>query len=413
MNLFDYKSSILSAFLENTRSGFADWRDCRRLCEDVIESLETAQEDFVTQGNYADLFELANWTYVNWSNTDKDDSGGETQEFCNCIYDIWEVVYVEGSNSISSDQILDGLMELLDGRLVDYMEDAVYRFILEHFNRIDQLERKEQFLLQRMEIIKRGIPENESLQYSLPVIEHYYARVLADQKKPIQEIREFLNSKDSYTNKVLMAQLETSYGNYDEAIAIYQGLIEDRPDSYWSDGHRKSLMEIYKAQGDTASYNAELYRMMCDHPGDPQYYLEYKALFSKEEWLEKWKDLLTVFSERLTLIHIWLSTEGRYDLIMDSAEPDYAFLVEKYRDKLVELYPERCLKVLANSADNEVKIAKNRRNYKGVVRTLEKIATYPGGKELAIELAVKYKSQYPLKTALKDELRLFTARVQR
>ena len=48
-----------------------------------------------------------------------------------------------------------------------------------------------------------------------------------------------------------------------------------------------------------------------------------------------------------------------------------------------------------------------------VVRSLEKITAYPGGKELAIELAVKYKSQYPLKTALKDELRLFTARVQR
>ena len=52
----------------------------------------------------------------------------------------------------------------------------------------------------------------------LYVKEDYYVRVLADQKRPIQEIREFLQSRDRYTNKELLAQIETEYGNYDDRL---------------------------------------------------------------------------------------------------------------------------------------------------------------------------------------------------
>lgn len=36
--------------------------------------------------------------------------------------------------------------------------------------------------------------------------------------------------------KELLAQIETEYGNYDEAIRLYREQIDSRPDSYWSDG---------------------------------------------------------------------------------------------------------------------------------------------------------------------------------
>lgn len=48
-------------------------------------------------------------------------------------------------------------------------------------------------------------------------------------------------------------------------------------------------------QGNETAYNDELYNMMCAHTGDGKYYLEY----------------------------LWLSIEGRYDIIMDNAEPEY------------------------------------------------------------------------------------------
>lgn len=37
MKLQDYKKFITAAFVNNTRRGFADWRDCGGLCMDVTE----------------------------------------------------------------------------------------------------------------------------------------------------------------------------------------------------------------------------------------------------------------------------------------------------------------------------------------------------------------------------------------
>lgn len=183
--------------------------------------------------------------------------------------------------------------------------------------------------------------------------------------------------------------------------------IDSRPDSYWSDGPRKALMEIYRIQGDTTAYNVELYNMMTAHTGVEKYYMEYKALFTAEEWKVRWEELLDEFADKLPLINLWLSIEDRYDLIMDNAEPDNEYIIDVYGEKLFDLYPDRCLKVLANAADRQARISKNRRDYKYIARTLKKIAAHPEGRVLAAELTAKYRAQYPRRTAMIDELKRF------
>ncbi len=407
MKLQDYKKFVTKAFGNNTKRGFADWRDCGRLCMDVTTGLERAAEELQIKKRYADLFALANWTYVKWCNTDMDDSNGETLEFCACVFAIWEIIYEDGEEYVPHNVMLETLLGHLDGRVYDYMEEGIYNFVLKHFKTEKELVRKEQFLLRVMDDIKQQIPERDSLQYSLYVIEDYYVRILADQKRPIQEIRDFLNTRDRYTNKELLAQIEKEYGNYDEAIALYKSMIESRPDSYWSDGPRKALMEIYTLQRKEEAYNDELYNMMCAHPEDDQYYLEYKALFTEEEWKTEWVKLLEKYKDRLPEINLWLSIEGRYDLVMDNAEPDKEYVIDAYGKELFKFYPDRCLKVLANAADNQAERSKNRREYKHITRILKKIMSYSGGQELAAELAEKYRAQYPRRTAMIDELKQF------
>jgi hypothetical protein len=232
-------------------------------------------------------------------------------------------------------------------------------------------------------------------------------RILADQKRPIEDIRHFIGKKDHYGNDRLLAQIETEYGNYEEAIALYKKQIESRTDSYWSDEPRNALMEIYKLQGNTSSYNDELYKMMLAHPETGQYFLEYKALFSEDEWEEKWEEILLLFEESLSRINVWLSIEGRYDLIMENAEPDQEYVIEEFEQELFKLYPVRCFRVLSNAADREARNSSNRREYRRVARILRKIAAHPGGQEIAANLADKYRQQYPRRPAMIDELKRF------
>lgn len=407
MSLQTYKKVMTAAFVNNTRHGFANWRDCGSLCRDVIDGLETARNELCEEERYADLFALCNWTCVKWSRTDKDDSGGETQDFCACVYDIWETIYQDGEQSISHIRMLNTLLKHLEGRVLDYMEDIIYDFILDHFKSEAELARKETFLLQEMESLNKQSSENEVLKYSLYVKEDYYVRVLADQRRPIEEIRTFFRTRDHYIHRDHWARIEADYGNTEEAIALYKEQIAERPDAYWSDEPRKALMDIYKTQGNTAAYNEELYRMALAHPGEKPYYLEYKALFSKDEWQAKWEEILAKFAGKLVMINGWLDLEGRYDLIMDNAEPDNAYVIDTYGKMLFKLYPERCFEVLKNAADQQAKDSSNRREYRYLAKTLKKIASYPGGKQLAAELAAKYRAQYPRRTAMQDELKKF------
>lgn len=48
----------------------------------------------------------------------------------------------------------DVMLEHLDGRVYDYMEDEIYDFVLKHFKNEEQLIRKEQFLRRVMDGIK-------------------------------------------------------------------------------------------------------------------------------------------------------------------------------------------------------------------------------------------------------------------
>ena len=404
MRFQEYKKLITAAFAQNTRGGLVDSRNCRRLCLDVSTILEEVQEDLRRENRYAELFKLCSWAYVKWEKTNKDDSYGETGDFCRCVYTIWEVIYREGEQSLPHDKMLELFLEQLDGKAFDYLEDRIYEFILGNFKSKEELARKEQFLIKVMKELKQTPDYYENDLY---LAEHYYAQVLADQMRPIQEIRELLNSRDSYVNKTLLAQIETKYGNYDEAISLYKDQIEERPNSYWSNDPRKALMEIYSVQGNTEAYNEELFNMMLTNAGAKEWFLEYKALFAEEEWKKRWEDILVLFKGRLSQINPWLSIENRYDIIMDNAEPDADYIVDAYGKELFELYPERCFKVLANAADRYAENSNSRRGYRDIAKTLKKIAAHPGGGELAAELAEKYRAKYPRRSAMLDVLKKF------
>jgi len=407
MEVKEYKKEISSAFSSHARGGFVDWRNCSRLYQDVTGCLENASRNLSSEQRYAELFDLCNWTFVKWNKTDKDDSYGETQEFCDCVSEIWESIYREGEQSLSHSKMLEGFLKILAGKESGDLEDYIFRFILGHFKNEDELAKKEMFLAREMDDLKKRIPEEDILKYTLYVLEEYYAQVLADQRRPIEEIRVFLRASENYRSRELMAQIETLYGNYPEAVSLYRELIAEHPDGFRSNSYRKALMDIFRMQGDTESYNEELYGMMMYNPSETNYFLEYRALFTEEEWKREWADLLVKYRARMWAINPWLNLEGRYDLIMDNAEPDNESVLELYGDRLFPLYPERCLKVMANATDNLAVNSNNRRDYRYIARMLRKMSRYPGGRELAGELAEKYRKQYPRRPALLDELKKF------
>ena len=396
----EYQEEITSIFYRNTDRGYADWRHCGSLEMDVGGFLNNACRTLSEEGRYDDLFDITNKAYAKWSDTDKDDSNGETQGFCFVVQDNWNIIYEKGESDISHDKMMKWFMsELENHAVIDYMEDDLYDFLLKHFYEPEELQAKR-------ELLERVMKAADTSAYSVPVLENYYVRVLADMKAPIEEIRNFVKKSGGYSIGETLAQVEMEYGNYNAAIDLYQKRIAERPNGYWSNEARKVLIEIYKKIGDRNKEFEEVTNFLWNNVNIEEAFLQYKSYFTKDEWPAQWEKILS--DSRSGHAYVWCAEEGRYDLIMDMAEAEYgSHLVVEYEKKLAALYPERCLMVLIREAKSAVTRANKRSDYRYLARDLKRISKYPGGKEAAVKLAGEFAVEYPRRKAMLDELRSF------
>lgn len=397
----EYKKEITAIFRSNTSRGFSDWRQCGSLYLDICGFLSEAAECLSNEGRYADLFEITNRCYMKWSSTDKDDSNGETQDFCASIQENWAVIYKNGQDDISHEIMQKWFMEQLEAHtVIDYMEDDLYDFLLKHFKDRDEL-------ILKKEMLERVMKSSHTSKYSVPVLQDYYIRVLADLKVPVEDIRAFVKKNDGYSMWETLANIEQEYGNYDVAIALYEKRISERPDSYWSNGPRRALISIYKKTGNKEKELEELQKLLWANVGDRDIFLEYKHHFSENEWPAEWERILEELENHPGGTS-WYAIEGRFDIIMDMIEepPVSDSLFEIY-EELEELYPERCFKIRVESVRNDVDRASKRSDYRWIARKLKIISKYNGGLNVAKELAAEFASMYPRRSAMIDELSQF------
>lgn len=396
----EYKKEITAIFNSHTRRGFADWRQCGNLCMDICGFLENAAEALDREGRYADLFDITNQCYMKWSSTDKDDSNGETHGFCISVQENWALVYENGKEAVSHEKMQKWFMDQVEGHtVIDYMEDDLYDFLLKHFKGEDEL-------LLKKAMLERVMKDPDTSEYSIPVLEDYYIRVLADMKVPIEMIRKFVAKSKSYTTEKLLADIEVEYGNFDAAIALYEKRIAERPDKYWSNEPRRALIDIYKKTGNKEKEFEQMQKLLWANVGDSNIFLEYKQYFSEEQWPEEWNRIF----EELKNHHdgtSWYAIEGRFDILMDMAEGSGTdYLIDTYKE-LDELYPKRAFDLRVKCVTADVAKANKRADYKWIARNLKKISKYDGGMKVARTLAAEFVAAYPRRTAMLDELRPF------
>lgn len=389
-------SAIFDRFADR---GFVDWRNCGNLESEICEFLDDACKTLSQEGRYADLFEITNNAYIEWSRTDKDDSNGETQEFCSTVQANWQVIYDHGEADMPHDQMLTWFIsELENHAVIDFMEDDLYDFLLKNFYSQDELEIKKAFLDRML--------QSPDSKYSILVLQEYYVRVLADMKVPIEEIRAFTHRIGGYNMQEILAKIEMEYGNFDTAIDCYKKLIAERPDSYWSNESRKTLIELYKKVGNKDQELAEVSSYLWANVNNEEAFHLYKSYFTADEWPSEREK---IFSDaRAKNAFTWFAEEGRYDKIMELAETTYGkFLVEEYEKELSTRYPDRCLAVLVKAVEEEASRANKRSHYRSIAHDLKRISKYKDGMKTAIALAHEFAEEYPRRNAMLDELQEF------
>lgn len=405
MELKDYREELYDIFARNTHRGFIDWRNCGNLEYEVCTLLEHAAERMLSADMDKELFDLVCKAYVKWAGTEKDDSCGETQSFVSSAFGIWDQIYERKNKKIDHGKMLAWILKKMDGSIIDYMEDSLLEYMMAHFKEPDLQQKKLDYMNARLEEKTKLLAEKSWMIYDVQRSREYILQIYGEQKRPIEEIREYAKDIDRESARELLAKIELEYGNPKEAIEIYKELanISNRP---WdSKNYNETLKELYRKYGYQAEYEAQVRKLLYIKTGDPVLWEEYKALIPGAEWPEAVNHLFASFSPADSGPFPWYQAEGRYDLIMIGIEYSGPWSLETYEGELMQRYPERCLEVLVKAADREAENSKNRKDYRHIAGYLKWMWRYPNGRKRAAELAEIYRKRYPRRIAMIDELK--------
>ena len=405
MTLAEYKKEITAIFRRNTHSGFADWRQCGRLGSDIEGFLERSRKELLKAGREKDLFEIACRAFVKWGTTDKDDSNGETQYFVRVVCDIWDSIYEREPANLTHEKMFEWFISKMDGTVIDYMEDVLLEYVMDHFKEPEFLGKKLDFLYARISDLTEKAKEDSWRSYSIEDYKRDVLQIMSEQKRPIEFIRNYAKDMTYPSSRELLADIEQRYGNTSEAIAIYEDLAAGETERVWGrHDYSIKLKDIYKESGLQTKYEEQLERLLYLETGSEELLEEYKTIIPPEDW-EKVRDrLFDSFKPNNYRALTWYAQEGCLDRLMNGVEACGYTYLKTYRKKLEEIYPERCLAILVKTADEDAEAANKRQDYQHVARVLRWMRKYPGGEEKAAELAEKYRATYPRRRAMLEEL---------
>lgn len=404
----EYKKQIQTLFSRAKVHGFVDWRHMGPLESGVLDLLDDARQELFAPEDRWDLFAVANAVFLKWGKTNMDDDGN-TQTVMDEVTDAWDDVIGRLVDEKEQKKALDFFMKHTDGKVIDYVEDYLYQFMDTHFRTPELLKVRRIFLEDKIRQVESSDRDDFLKECDVTNLKEYLLQVLSYEGAPIEEVEAYAKTVGGYAIDDRMLRIYEERGEIEKEIALLRKIIEkqgSRPfRSFSYTKYEMKLKEIYQRTGRAEEHYALLRQMFYENPGNDELYEEYRATFSDDQWREETgQRLYPAVVGRYDAMSLF-EKEKRYDLMMDTAERAGAFY--GYEKVLRERYPERCLKILAMNADDEMELATQRKGYRKVARVLKKMLEYPGGEAVAKDLAEKYRKEYPRRPALWEELERF------
>ncbi|MCL2362330.1 MAG: SWIM zinc finger family protein [Defluviitaleaceae bacterium] len=208
---------------------------------------------------------------------------------------------------------------------------------------------------------------------------------------------------DNYDFRIITIKFAIAEGDYDKAVAL---CIEGESDYSQSRGYVKQLRELrytaYEAAGKIPELKSLALTLLLD--GDFAYFLKYKDLHTKEDWLPAYYDVLDkTEGNNIHGIYVEIITHEKHKprILAYCKKSQYAivrlhtYLLPEYKQEVGEIFTEY-IRAQATRADN-------RSRYHEIcklIETWEKAC--PGGTVL---LCDEIREKYAHRPAFMDEMR--------
>ena len=391
------------------RSGYVDWRHAWDFISDLIGFLHENVQPLIERGLLREAFELTCEVFLAICYTDIDDDGDIAVGASECC-DFWRRI-----TSLATDDEQMRMYEWFtdhigNGSIIDYMEDYLEDFRLSGFH-------SRPLLLKRLSDLDDMIARDEQNNRLDPtgwgvykLGEHILSRVKTMKELDMQkeDVLKYIE-KYTYLPRILLIYADEIYdsGDMEYAAAVLQkGKERDKEKPVVIREYSCKLIAFYEEQKLWDALVAELkYQIINCSQRDLHYINLLKRNVDEAEWLSFRENILQ--SEKDTDIRLeLLKQEELLGRLMEEVKSRNSIaILDKYERDLRKLYGCEIRDIYADYVRSEMVRASSRNRYNHIIQDLRKIRRYEGGRELASDIAEKWKKEYPRRSAMLDELR--------
>lgn len=386
------------------RHGFIDYNAAYAFGEALLTLLYEEVDPIIDDGDYVLAFEILGHLVNRIDIVEMDDSGGQITMILSECYERWQRI-LEHTDVNEKKKMFEWFTKQLDTSDSEYSDEYIEEIIKEGFPEVEFNEIN--LNLAEKKIRQAELLEGWQREFRLAEWAVFLVDAMERSGKSESEINEIYQrywNLSSIRKKYIEQAIARK--DYLEAIEVLQESIElDRSHRGLVSEYSHQLKMIYKILGQKDRYVEQLWQLLLvDDQGNIEIYRELKAATQKKDWPAAVERIYSKLAGKDFMDKLYLEEE-RYDLLMTYVEnSNELYAARKYFDQLKKEYPKRLVKKYEAALRQMVAPVSNRKKYYTIANLMKDMLRIPGGTIAGRLLIQDFKTMYPRRTAMIDEL---------
>ena len=378
------------------RSGFVDYYHASAFTDEMAALLDSSIPDLIQAGLPEEAFHRVCDVYLTAIHVEMDDSDGGLGMLIACCEGHWEDILAQADRNLCS-RMYQWFSEQCDREPHGFMEP----FMLQAFQ-------DEAGLKKNLAYIDKRIADAKDDDWQLQEYVREKLRIMEALNLPEAEVDRVIRQFYCFPNvREHLIDCALSEKRIEDAIALLEESKEiDKDENYVVARWCQRLIAIYREHDKEDALKTELlfYLTHCSQ-NNLEYVTALKELTDEDCWPEVRETLLRSPSIA-SVANLLLESEELYDRLMESVRKSGSiFVLDQFTGTLLPYYPDELLTLNLDFLRREMKSADNRKRYYTLIQRLKTLKQYPCGKLEAKKLADEWRTAYPRRTSMFDELK--------
>ncbi|HCK87985.1 MAG TPA: hypothetical protein DHW39_04150 [Erysipelotrichaceae bacterium] len=378
------------------RNEYISWEKGWEYVQAFQEILTDSVEPMIERNETMQAFAVLKGAFHILNDVDMDGSGGEHSEIASSIEEYWDrVIHLASKEERTQMYQWFRAMEKRSDDLI--CGDSITSALENYFD-------DPEYLLPMLKDMRNKLRGDQADNYMLEYDLEKYKNLLIRSGSDLSEYETWLeNHNDLKSVKRILLKEAEGRGDSLQAIAILREMYEQEKIAGLKRSYLEQLLEKYRETGNTEKVKEALWKLLAQYRISSMAYVrELRSLCDSAEWKNARETILAVNESLKPDVY---DDEEMYDSLMEYLMHQPVEMMDRYRMKLKDLYPDALSTYYAKYLDRISCRYGNLALYRTMRTYLNILAGIPGGISKANVLIDSWMERYPTRKAMQEMLR--------